>query len=293
MTTMNAAWATGLFRTPPDRLLDVGNGQVALRSVGEGPDVLLVHGWPVSGATFRGLLPHLAPHLRCHVVDLVGSGDSAFDRTARIGVADHAEALRRVVDSLGLDDVAVVGHDSGGMIARHALAGDPRVRAWGLLDTEQPQGPSWRFRAFQVLRHVPRFEHLLARVANNRRLRRHRLVLGDCFNDRDLLDGDFADFFLAPLREEDRRWAAGEFLRRFDPGPSFGALRALHARIRVPVQVVQGEDDPFFPLAWTKDMLATFGGPADLHVVERGRLFTHEEFAHETAEALLPTLLGR
>ena len=35
----------------------------------------------------------------------------------------HIETVRRVVDRLGLNQVAVVGHDSGGLIARHALAG--------------------------------------------------------------------------------------------------------------------------------------------------------------------------
>ena len=34
------------------------------------------------------------------------------------------------------------------MIARHALAGDPRLRAMGLIDTEQPHGLSWRFKSF-------------------------------------------------------------------------------------------------------------------------------------------------
>ncbi|MEZ5259786.1 MAG: hypothetical protein R2705_23760 [Ilumatobacteraceae bacterium] len=49
--------ASELFRRPPDRLLDVGAGRVAHRSVGRGPDVLFSHGWPVSSATFRKLLP--------------------------------------------------------------------------------------------------------------------------------------------------------------------------------------------------------------------------------------------
>ena len=56
-------------------------------------------------------------------------------------VDQHIHTVRRVVDLLELDDVAVVGHDSGGMIARHALAGDPRLRAMGLINTEQPHGP--------------------------------------------------------------------------------------------------------------------------------------------------------
>ena len=293
MTTLTAAEARDLFLAPPDRHVDVGNGQVAVRQVGTGPDVLFVHGWPACGATYRGLLPHLTPHVRCHLLDLVGAGDSRFGRDVTISIAAHAEAVRRVIDELGLDDVAVVGHDSGGLIARHALAGDRRVRAWGLVDTEQPQGAHWRFRSFLMMRHIPGFERLLADVVNRPRLRRNRFVLGDCFHDRTLLDGDFATLFLEPLRRDpDRRWAAGQFARHFDLG-AFDALTELHGRIHVPVQLVWGGADPFFPLAWTREMMAGFGGPVDLHVIEQGKLFAHEEFAAETAAALLPVLTGR
>lgn len=284
--------ATALFRRPPDRWIDVGNGEVAVRTVGTGPDVLFVHGWPASGATFRRLLPYLAPHVTCHVLDLVGAGDSRFDRSVRISVDDHAEAVRRVLDALSLVDVAVVGHDSGGLIARHALAGDRRVRGWGLVDTEQPQGASWRFSSFLSLRLVPRFEEILAAVLTRPALRRRRLVLGDCFTDRSLLDGDFADFFLTPLKDDpERRWAAGEFARTFDLG-ALRALEAVHARMTAPVQLVWGADDPFFPVRWTEEMMSGFAGPVTLHVVPRGKLFVHEEFPEQTAAAMLDTLVG-
>lgn len=291
MTEMTSSQASDLFRSPPDRYVDVGNGEVAIRSVGTGPDVLLVHGWPVSGATFRELLPHLTPHVRCHVIDLPGAGDSRFDRTLQLGIAEHAEAVRRVVQALGVDDLAVVGHDSGGLIARHALAGDDRVRSWGLLDTETPHHTSLRFRSFLTLRHVPRIEHALASVFNAPRLRRRSLVLGGCFANPRRLDGEFAEFFLRPIQQDpDRRWAAGELLRRFDLA-ALTALPDLHRRIRVPVQMVYGADDLFFPAAAARATVTTFDGPADLHLVERGRLFSHEEFAEETARVLLPTLL--
>lgn len=291
MTELTSAGAAELFRRPPDRHVDVGNGAVAVRTVGAGPDVLFVHGWPVSGATFRRLLPHLAPHVRCHVLDLPGAGDSRFDRTTRLGITEHATAVRRVVDELGLSDIAVVGHDSGGMIARHALADDPRVRAWGLIDTEQPQGASLRFRSFLAIRHVPRFERLLVALVNNPRLRRNRLVLGDCFDDNNLLDGEFAELFLKPLQDSERRWAVGEFGRRFDLD-CFAALSDLHPRMRAPVSLVWGARDPFFPIAWTREMTGGFGGPVELHEIDRGRLFVHEEFPEQTAHALLPTLVG-
>lgn len=289
--TITAA-AADLFRAPPERLLDVGAGSMAYRRVGAGPDVLFVHGWPVSGATFRGLLPHLAPHVTCHVVDLVGAGQSRFDRATPISLAQHVRNLRAAVDLLGLTNFAAVGHDSGGMMARHALAGDPRLRAFGLVDTEQPQGITWAFRRFLLMARLPGFASALGWAAMQRGLRRSDLLLGGCFRDRALLDGEFEEFFLAPLRDDpERRWAAAQLAKHFDPR-FVDELAAVHARIAVPVQLVWGEDDPFFPLAWAREMVGTFSD-ARLTTVPDARLFVHEERPAEVAEALLPTLLGR
>lgn len=290
MNDRTASTGVDLFRAPPDRHVEVSGGAVAVRSVGAGPDVLFVHGWPVSGATFRHLVPHLAEDFRSHVIDLPGAGDSRFDRDTPLGIAEHAASVRTVVDALGLDDVAVVGHDSGGLIARHALAGDPRVRAWGLVATEQTGRQSLRFGSFLALRHVPGVGRPLTAALTTPALRRLRVALGDCFADRGRLDGEFAEFFLDPLRDDaDRRWAVGKLLRTFDVG-AIAALPALHRAIEVPVALVYGDADAFFPVERAREMMPTFGGPVTLAAVPGGRLFVHEESPREVAEALRPVL---
>ena len=291
MSTITPSAAADLFRRDPERYLDVGAGEVACRTVGSGPDVLFVHGWPVSGATFRMLLPYLADQLTCHVIDLPSAGSSRFDADTTLSIDQHIESVRRVIDLLELDDVAVVGHDSGGMIARHAVVGDPRLRSMGLINTEQPQGMSWRFKSFLAARHTPGFAGAFGWVAGQPRVRRIPLVLGDAFADSSLLDGEFDEFFLAPLNgSKERRDAATKVLRTFD-AHHVGDLGAIHRRIDVPVQLVWGDQDPFFPLAWAEEMVDTFPD-AQLTVIEGAGLFSHEERPEEVAEALLPVLLG-
>ena len=220
MSTLTPSQAADLFRREPDRLLDVGAGEVAHRQVGSGPDVLFVHGWPVSGATFRKLVPHLVDHVTCHLIDLPGSGSSRFGNDTTLTIAQHIRTFRRVVDLLDLDDVAVVGHDSGGLIARHAMVGDQRLRAMGLINTEQPNRSSWRFRLFLAARHAPGLAAGLGWVAAQPRVRRNQFVLGGAFADRSLLDGEFDEFFLRPLHEiPERRAAAVRVLRSFDLHP--------------------------------------------------------------------------
>ena len=284
--------AAELFRRPPLRYLDVGEGEVAYRRVGTGPDVLFVHGWPVSGATFRRLLPHLAPHATCHVLDLVGAGSSRFGSGTLVSVGQHVQSVRRVLDLLEIDSVAVVGHDSGGLIARHALSGDPRVRAWGLIDTEQPQGLTWRFRQFLLAPHVPGFEKIFGWVLGAPRLRRHKLLLGSAFADNGMLDGEFDEFFLQPLHlDPARRRAAVALLKSFDTG-LVDDLAALHARTHVPVELVWGALDPFFPVQRAREMVRGFPN-AHLTLIDDASLFVHEERPAEVAEALLPVLTGR
>jgi len=197
--------------------------------------------------------------------------------------------VRRVLEVLDLNNVAVVGHDSGGLIARHAVAGSPRLRALGLLDTEQSTGLSWKFKSFIAGRRIPGFGAGLGWVAGQPRLRRNRLVLGDAFVDRSLLDGEFDEFFLKPLNQSPaHRNAAIQLLKSFDY-QHVRDLREVHRRISVPVQLVWGEHDRFFPVNWAREMLADFAD-ARLAVIKGAGLFAHEERPAEVAQALLPIL---
>ncbi len=280
--------AAELFRREPDGFLDVGAGEVAHRRVGSGPDVLFVHGWPVSGATWRKLLPHLVDHVTCHVIDLPSAGSSRFDAATPMSIRQHITSVQRVVDLLGFDRVAVVGHDSGGLIARHAMAGDSRLVALGLVNTEPPD-PSWRFRSFIAARRFPGLGAGLGWVAGRPRIRASRLVFGDAFVDRSLLDGEFAEFFFEPLHTNPAaRNAAARLLRSFDMA-MLTDLPAIHRQLGVPVKLVWGDRDPFFPVERARAMVPTFPN-ASIDVIEGAGLFSHEEAPAEVAASLLPAI---
>lgn len=282
--------ASELFRSPPHGFIPVGDGaEVAHRVVGSGPSVLFVHGWPVSGATFRALLPHLVDHVTCHVIDLPGAGSSRYTSSTPLSLALHIRSVSAVIDALGLDDVAVVGHDSGGLIARHAVAGDTRLRSLGLIDTEHTGTLSLRFRSFVAGRNLPGFGAAMAFAARHPRVRRNPAVFGAAFADRRHLDGEFAEFFFDPLhRSKEYLAATMKLFRSFDPR-LVRELEDLHRRIDVPVQLVWGEADQFFPVSRAEQMVKTFSD-AQLHVVPGAGLFSHEERPAEVARALLPNL---
>lgn len=88
---------------------------VSMHSVtgGEGPGMVLLHGWPQSWYAWRDVLPALARHHTVYAVDLPGLGDSTgtpagFDKRT---LATYVHALVR--DHLRLDRIALVAHDLG------------------------------------------------------------------------------------------------------------------------------------------------------------------------------------
>ena len=116
-------------------------------------------------------------------------------------------------------------------------------------------------------------------------------MFGDAFADRSLLDGEFDEFFFKPLHEiPARREAATKLLRSFDMR-HVTDLTGIHRRIDVPVQLVWGDKDPFFPVAKARAMVGEFPD-ARLEVIEGAGLFSHEERPADVARALLPTLTG-
>ena len=158
----------------------------------------------------------------------------------------------------------------------------------GLINTE-PSDPSWRFKSFIAARRMPGLAAGLGWIAGKPKLRRTKFVFGDAFVDRSLLDGDFAEFFFEPLANDSaKRRAAAALLRSFDMS-HVTDLPGLHARIDVPVTLVWGAEDPFFPVDRARAMVAEFPH-ASIEVLDGVGLFSHEEAPAAVAAALLPTL---
>ena len=110
---------------------------------GSGPDVLLIHG--LTGDLSIWLLSQTIQALsishRVSAYDLRGHGYSDAPPSGYTS-ADHVVDLFALMDHLGVEDAALVGHSFGGVIAAHAAALDPaRVRSVVFSD---PYFPSLR-----------------------------------------------------------------------------------------------------------------------------------------------------
>jgi pimeloyl-ACP methyl ester carboxylesterase len=98
--------------------IDCGEVRLSCQVTGEGPLVVLLHGFPESHHSWRHQVPVLSQNCRVAVPDLRGYGNS--DRPA--AVADYAvpklvEDIAGLIRALGYERATIVGHDWGGALA--------------------------------------------------------------------------------------------------------------------------------------------------------------------------------
>ena len=84
---------------------------------GDGPPLLLLHGWPSSVWEFHRIIPPLRPEMRVIVPSLPGYGFSFVPGGRRYGIVECADALHALMVSLGHERYLVAGGDWGASIA--------------------------------------------------------------------------------------------------------------------------------------------------------------------------------
>ena len=115
-----------------ERFADVRSVVLRYFVAGDGPPLVLLHGWTGAAANWVELAPLLARRHRVLVPDLPGHGGSA-PLPAAPGLGGFADRVRQVAEREGMLPAAIVGHSMGG--ARGAPVCAP------------PPGPDARARA--------------------------------------------------------------------------------------------------------------------------------------------------
>jgi len=83
---------------------------------GTGKNILLLHGWGGSIQSFLPVFNHLKQHFKVYVLDFPGFGESQQPENVW-GVFDYAGMTKKFIDSMGMDEVILIGHSFGGRIS--------------------------------------------------------------------------------------------------------------------------------------------------------------------------------
>jgi haloacetate dehalogenase len=121
------------------RDIDTGEATIHVRVAGSGPPLLLLHGYPQTGAMWHLVAPALAEDHTVVVADLRGYGASSKPRTTDDHEPYSKRAMARdgvaVMEALGFERFAVAGHDRGARVTyRMALDHPERTERVALLD---------------------------------------------------------------------------------------------------------------------------------------------------------------
>jgi pimeloyl-ACP methyl ester carboxylesterase len=252
-----------------------------LAEAGEGPPLVLLHGWPQHWWIWRKVIPALAQERRLICPDLRGFGwsEAPPGRYEMQGFADDTLAL---LDELGLEQVDLIGHDWGGYAGFLLCLDAPeRVRRYLALGVShpffEPPPPSP-----QMLQRIS-YQFILATPGLGSGVGRHlpgfvRLVLRRGSHPSMSWSEEELDCYAQSFRPPDHALAASHVYRSFLTRELL-RLRKGHYRSRrltVPTLLLAGEADPVL----RGNVLAGYEPYADemsVETVERCGHFVAEE----------------
>jgi pimeloyl-ACP methyl ester carboxylesterase len=110
----------------PASTVQLPQGAVSYRETGAGEPIVFVHGFLVDGRLWDGTAAALAKDFRCIQPDWpMGSHRVAMDPGADLSPPGMAALIARFIEELGLEQVTVVGNDSGGAISQVLVTKHP------------------------------------------------------------------------------------------------------------------------------------------------------------------------
>jgi pimeloyl-ACP methyl ester carboxylesterase len=241
---------------------------------GTGPAVILLHGFPEDWYAYHRVMPLLAKHFTVVAVDLRGIGGSAAAASG-YDAANMAEDLHQLLEYLHLENVYVVGHDIGGMVAYAFARLYPETsRGVMMLDSPLPGLGSWAAVKssrltwhinFHQTPHLP--EHLLA----GREAIYFRYFLdSDTFSDAEV--ARYARAYAAP----EHLRALLEIYRAFSANEQFNA--AQQSAITLPLVLAAGENSPF------EHLMPSFADALRDHGCENVKIEVIKSSAHYVAQ---------
>lgn len=247
---------------------------------GQGPDVLLLHQTPRSLDEFREVQPLLAQRgFRALAMDMLGFGMSP-SLPAPQTIFEMAEAALELLDTLGIEQTALLGHHTGALVAIEMAASAPeRVGAIVLSSPPFIATPAQHSET-----HHPQVDRAPVAADGSHLTELWRLRRPFYPEDRpDLLDRFIRDA-LAP---------------GVDPTEGHRACRRYPMLERIvlvtaPVLILGAEDDPFsFPhVAQVRDHL-TQAARVEVRTIPGGRIPLMEEFPEPVVEATAEFLNSR
>jgi len=233
------------------RVLDLPGGRrLAYHDVGSGPTLVFVHGLLVNANLWRKLVERLAPDFRCVVLDLpLGSHNLPLPPGAAAGPPEVAAMIADAIEALDLDDVTLIGNDSGGALSQIAITTRPeRIGRLVLTSCDYRDNfPPKLFSYFKPAAAVPGLMWLLLQPMRFHLPRRSPIAFG--WLTKQPIERPAEDSYILPiLRDPGVRADARAFIKGADVSQTNAAADKL-PQFDKPALIAWAADDRVFPVA--------------------------------------------
>jgi pimeloyl-ACP methyl ester carboxylesterase len=261
------------------RSVQTASGRISYTEQGAGPVALFVHGVLLNGHLWRHQLAHLSDIRRCIAVDLLAHGDTEIAPDQDVSVTANANMLKEFLDALKIEQVDLVGNDSGGGIAQIFAATYPeRVRSLTLTDCDAHDNwPPEPFKPFLAMAAAGGLRGTLDAMLADKSTYRSPQALGPAYEHPERLADDSIEKYLRPLvRSEQRTRDLQRFLAAFDNKHTL-AVEARLKTLKAPTLIVWGTDDVYFDVKWSRWLADTIPGTRRRVELNGARIFFPEE----------------
>lgn len=270
------------------RTLRVDDLELSYLEAGDGPPVLLLHGWPTQAALWRHVLPALGRTHRAIALDLPGFGESSKPADASYSFRFHGRVLTGLLDALGLDEIGLVVHDLGGPIGLHWACEHPeRIRELVLLNTIVFPDMSWAVKLFVASTMMPGVRRALSSPWGIEQAMRFGV------SDKGRIQGEVAAMYRRPFIDRNARKALLKAGHGLHPKGFDTLSSGLASFADRPCFLLYGEDDRILPrVADTMSRVKAILPQAELHAIANCGHFLQEDRPDQVA-ALLAAFFAR
>jgi pimeloyl-ACP methyl ester carboxylesterase len=191
-----------LWRDPAlgeGRDLDLPQGRIRVHDTGTGEPIVFVHGFLVNANLWRKVVAKLSPDFRCIALELpLGSHTKAMPEDADLSAVACADLVADAIEALGLEDVTLVGNDTGGAICQMVVTRRPE-RIGRLVLTPCDYRDNFPPALFSYLKPAARIPGALWALTVPLRMRKaRRLPIAFGFVAKRPIDARAEDSYVAP-----------------------------------------------------------------------------------------------
>ena len=255
------------------------SGRISYVEQGTGPVALFVHGVLLNGYLWRHQLEELSDIRRVIAVDRLAHGDTDIAADQDVSVTANAKMLAEFLDALNIDQVDLVGNDSGGGISQIFAALYPeRIRSLTLTNCDTHDNwPPDAFKPFVAMVAAGGLRGTLDAMLSNKAIYRSPEALGPAYERPEEVTDETIETYLRPFVINAQRTRDLErFVLAFDNKHTVTIEPKLKT-LKAPTLIVWGTDDVYFDLKWSHWLSETIPGTVRRVEFEGARIFFPEE----------------